>query len=389
MTFLRISTTIFDFIDRKSVDKLYAFKFSLILVAVTCIAAFPEVFTFFFETKLPEVWESIFLKASDLTNNLSHITPYDWRAKKVFRLTFPVLIRLFSLSPTLIIVFQIISGYFIFYFSYKLFNRLLHDAVQSTFLTAGLAFIYFGKAAYFEHDCAWFDSFSFLFLIMAMYHRNPVTIFLFSTLTAWNDERAFMALSIVFLFHLFENISTQKISIKSFVSNNQALSVLFSIIFYGIVRVFLMYKFQMRTPEVGANLYVILDRTYEFIPIGLLTFFEGYWLMILLSGGLLLYQKKYLLFSILAAPLFVFMVIPFCVIDITRSGSFAVPIIFILARLLQMNLDSFNSRIFYLFCLLFSLLIPPIFVCPDWKQSEWFAESSIIRMLVSLAELIN
>ena len=81
----------------------------------------------------------------NLSNNLGHIPPSSWLAKKVFRLTIPVFIKLLKLSPAIIIISQILVGYLTYIVSFKLTLRITKDAIQSTFLTTGIAFLYFGR----------------------------------------------------------------------------------------------------------------------------------------------------------------------------------------------------------------------------------------------------
>jgi len=382
-----------NFIESTSKDRYYIHKLSFFTVILTWLFAAPKVFYFYLQPDLSPAWETIMLKSQDLTNNLEHIDPNSWQAKKVFRLTIPLIIKLLHISPHIIIFFQIIIGFLIYFFSYKLAFRISKDSVQATLLTLGLGFLYFGKASFFEFSSTWFDGFSYFFLLMAMFNRNVFVIFLFSTLAAWNDERAFIGLSIVLLFHqfqYFENRIPRNVTIRNVLYIDKgAISVAIAVLLYIVVRLILTNQFHMHTPTDGANLSVLFNRTYYFIPIGLLTFFEGFWVLLFLFFFLLLKSKDYLRFSLVSTPLLVLTVVSFSVTDITRSGSFSVPIIFVILVYLQNRLIEADIRKILLLCLLVSAFIPPVVICPDWEVKYMFPKPSFIYILEYLIDFIK
>jgi hypothetical protein len=381
MILANISKFVYEIIERRSNCKYYEIKLSFMLVFLTCFFSTPMVFYFFFQEGLPSAWETVMLKSVNLTDTLDHIEPYSWQAKKVFRLTIPVLIKLFHLPPYIIISFQILVGYLLFLFSYRLAFRISKDSIQATLITSGFAFLYFGKASIFEYQYAWFDGFSYFFLIMAMYSRNIYSIIFFSTLAAWNDERAFIALSFVFLFQFFENFSTNKMTIKDlFNVNKNAIAVLIAIFFYIFVRLVISYYFNMLTPHEGVGLNIIF-RTYSFIPIGLLTFFEGFYILLAVFFIFMIKSSDYLRSFFISVPLLIMTVVSFCVTDITRSGSFALPIVFIAIHFLKNKICEKEMRAILLICLLISFIIPPVFICVDWSITSMLTKPSLIRML--------
>src|SRR5690606_2164821 len=120
----------------------------------------------------------------------------------------------------------------------------------------------------------WFDGFAFFFLVMAMYARKPIAILLWCTAAAWTDERAFMALGIVFLFHQLEGNADR--SIRLLRPNLNGTAALIAIGAYLALRMFLADRYGMRISDHGAE-PAYLEYTMRYLPIGAWTFLEGFW----------------------------------------------------------------------------------------------------------------
>src|SRR5690606_17619394 len=149
------------------------------------------------------------------------------------------------------------------------------DPNAATWITAGLAFLYFGRAGFHDLEHLWFDGFAFFFLIMAMHARRPIAILLWSTAAAWTDERAFMALGIVFLFHQLEGNTDRSIGVMR--PNRNGAAALTAIGAYLAFRAFLADRYGMRISSHGAE-PDFLGYTARFLPFGAWTFLEGFWI---------------------------------------------------------------------------------------------------------------
>lgn len=376
----RIESTshFFSFIERQSARKYYPFYLSILLMLVSWMLAYPRFHLF---DANHDSWQTIMLKASDLTNNLSHIDPRSWLSKKVFRLTIPLFAKLLYLSPVVILVLQVIAGYFIYFLSYKVAMRITKDSVQSTLITAGIAFLFFGRVAYFDVYYTWFDTFAFLFILLGMVSRNAWVIFVFSTLAAWTDERAYVALSILFLFHFLIG-NKEKLRFRFlFKLNKKATAVLLAMLVYPLVRLMLALTFNMHTPGEGAN-FDMLKETYLYAPLGIWTFLEGFWLIFIPGFYAVFVNKDFLRLVLYALPLIALTLIALCVTDITRSGSYLVPMIFVLIAYLSKYQSELQLRSMALACFLVSLLFPAMTVCIDWSFNSWF--HSTIQILPNL-----
>lgn len=381
-----IINPIFNWIEDKAQIKYYAFYLALFLMLCSWFFAAPR---FLVLDSSQVAWQTIILKSNDLTNTLDHLPAGGNNAKKVFRLSVPVIMRLARLSPLAVIFIQTFIGYLLYILCFKLTFRILKDNVSATLLTAGIAFLYFGRVAYFDINYTWFDTFAYFFLILALYSKNNFVIFLWSSLAAWTDERAFMALSIVFIFHHLKDKGKQKLNFKYLLKFNKAsIAVLVAMILYLSLRLFLTYKFDMRTPTAGANLF-ILKKTLQFLPIGIWTFFEGFWLIYLLSVLQSIRSKNYLMSTLFILPLILFTSVSGCVTDITRSGSYLVPMLIPLIFYLRDLVSRNDLRLLLLFCSIISFLYPATIVCADWGAEAWVQKPSLYHVIFHLTRLFK
>ncbi|NRB65630.1 MAG: hypothetical protein HRU40_21870 [Saprospiraceae bacterium] len=363
------SESLFLYIEKKSVNKYYPYFLALSLLLLSWLLVFTNILVFY-----PVVlgWQVLLFKVDNLTSSLTHLEEYSWVAKKVFRLTIPFLMKVFSVGPLGVVIFQVLTGYFIFILAYKITLKLTDDSVQATLLTIGIAFLYFGRAAFFDQRFTWFDSFAWLFLLSAMYSRRYIIVFLFCTLAAWTDERAFIALSLVFAFHFLNSNNDKKlISVNHLLKlNSLSISVILAGISYLSLRFFLAYKLDMHTPNEGANLGMVKE-TFIYAQIGFWTFLEGFWVVFILGVLVAIKYKDYLRAVFFTLPILVLSIVSICVEDITRSGSYIVPIIFVIIQYMQHKYQQVTLRIILLFFTIISFIYPPIFVVSSWPISSW------------------
>jgi len=377
----------YDWVEIKSSIKFYPFYLALFLVICSVVFVWPR---YDLINTHSVAWNTVIIKSKDLTNSLTYIPSGSWLAKKVFRLTVPVIMKVTHLTPIGIFILQSILGYLLIVFSYKLCYRILKDSVSSTFIAAGIIFLYFGRASFYDFFCCWFDGFAYFFIIMAFFCRNSIGIFLFSTLAAWTDERAFIALSIVFLFHQIINISKSPIKLKHLIAlNNKSIAVIFAMAFYLIIRLFLQINYGMHTPTGGVGL-AMLKVTLPVLTIGIWTFLEGFWLLLIVTCFFIIKNKEYVFFVVVLIILSVFFVVSGCVTDITRSGSYLVPFIFVLIIYLNKKIQLYELRRLFLICFIITFLFPSVFVGADWKMTAWFQSSLIILLFRHMIDyLIN
>jgi hypothetical protein len=369
---------LYGWIDRRATMRHYPFVLGFVLMLASLTLVIPHFTTFNADS---EAWQTVTLKSQDLTHSLDHIDPFNFLAKKVFRLTVPVIMRITHLPPIGVLALQFLMGYLLIVFSYKLAHRILKDAVTATFITAGIVFLYFGRAAFYDISWSWFDGFAYCFLILAMYYRQVLLIFLFAFAAAWTDERALIALALVLFFHQVSDLARGQFGLGQIMRpNRRGLAVLAAMGAYLGLRLLLTAQYGMHTPSTGANLS-ILAKTMPYLTLGSWTFLEGFWLMFLLTLLVAVRSKDYFFGFVTLMAAIVFVVVSGCVMDITRSGAYLVPVIFAFAAYLSHQLKAENLRLLAAVCFAACLLSPALIVCAEWSL-EISVQYSVFALLL-------
>lgn len=223
--------------------------------------------------------------------------PASHAGKKSFRLTVPVIARILHLNKYGIFVMQNILGVCFLYMLLKITETITGDRHCAFWLGLGFATVYVGRACFID-IYSWFDGWAYLFLLLAMFFRNHAGIFVCCSLAAWTDERAALALSLVFLWWCLQKGNSANAS--KYWRHTRCLAVLLAFGLYLLGRHILQVKYGLSTPAEGAGLTVFY-RQLDFFAIGAWTFFEGLWLIVLAALALLWLQKKYVLGCLLWA----------------------------------------------------------------------------------------
>jgi len=390
---MQIYDYIIGFVGKLSKKAYYPFLLCLSLCLVGWILVYPIIFevtykTFFADIQVPadpnhkynlfkEAWEVVTFKSKNLSHSLGHIDPDSWLSKKVFRLTIPLIMNVMHIPPVGIIAMQVLAGFLILLYCYRLSNRMMEDSISSTFFTAAVSFTYVGRSAYVD-TYTWFDAFSYLLLILSIYFTRPLLVFLFAFLTAWIDERSFIALSIVFLFHQTRaDLKSKNEHISIFKLNGKSLAVILAVTSYLLIRFYLQYKYGMRTPTGLVGLYVI-KHTLSHLGIGVWTFLEGLWFIYLLSLAYLWMDGDWRMLAVISFPFFMFTAISASVYDTTRSGSFLFPIIFMSMSVILRKMTVPDMRKVLLICFLSCLTYPALYVKGNRTNNN---ESSIVKII--------
>lgn len=329
----------------------------LVFFCIACVLFFaaPRLFTQGMELFDTEWWQVVVRKSNDLTDNLSDIDPSHHAAKKVFRLTVPFIAMVLHLNPLGIYLVQFLAGSILLAIIYKLILRDSKDSVVATLIVLGTTFVYFGKACFVD-VLSTFDGFSFLFIVLAMYARKTPWIFLFSLMAAWNDERAFISLLLVFLYHQHKVVNEFKFNF------NKATIALFMVaVTYLTSRLLLSNFANMHTPTGGVGTDVFFYNIPN-LGLGIWTSFEGYWILILLFLFILYNQRKKLLFFFYLLLILCFMLLGLLVFDITRGETYLFPLLFVIIPFVKEAFTKNQMRDVILFCTIINFIFPAHFI---------------------------
>ena len=342
--------------------KMFLPFFTLFLTSMTLFWSTPRYIYFL---KTPQDWdrisESYIYKSQHLSSSLSHISPRKHEAKFVFRFTVPLLIKLTGLNPFQLYPLKCALGFLILLMCWLLTCRILDDRVSATLLSFGVTFIYFGRAGFVTP--LFFDCIPFFFALCALYTKQPLLIFVYCFVCVWTDERAFLALPIIILFHqLYEYRAHSDIQWpRLFTPGHASLAVILSMAAYVGLRLLLALFYGMHTPSAGVGL-IEIGQNIKDIPIGIWTFLEGFWFVVLLSLAAMARQRLYLLLLFSVCQLLALTIAAIAVNDVTRSGAYIVPFVFVAIVMLKDQLSQFQMRTLLLIAAVLSFVFPAIYV---------------------------
>lgn len=298
-------------------------------------------------------------------------------AKKTFRITVPLIAKTLHLNNWLTVAFIWICNCLFLYFSILLFEKLLTNKVAALLGTFALTFIYVGHAGFTDIN-TWFDGVAYLLLLIACLSTSHWLIFLSIILACFTDERAYLSSMLVLLFHFLEvrdakflsNLKTNKKAIFTFLGVATALAL----------RLLIQIKYNLHTLTGGTTLDRIMNDS-DFWGMAVWTHLEGFWLLLLLVGIILLQEKKYTLTSLLFLIVAAFSCSSFLIFDKTRSGAYIFPIIFIGISLLKNKLKVTEWNYLFLLIAIICFLFPSYYVISDTAPYTHWYKPVFIRVL--------
>ncbi|WP_435353330.1 hypothetical protein [Emticicia sp. SJ17W-69] len=296
----------------------------------------------------------------DRSQNLTEHRVYEEPASnnRVFRLTLPVLVKIFHIRHVSVFVYglQLILGILLYFLLTRFLFQILNDKLATMLAVIALACIYFGTSFFVEY-AGYGDFYTFFFLFLSIYFRNPLLVFGAMFTATWCDERAVVAGSLVFAYWwIAEKIKEDKPI--SFVPNKQMLAIIAAEIGYISLRYYLMtYQGMEGTYKKGEfteQLFASLPSFgFKFIWI-----LEGFWLIMLLAFLILYIKKDYLKLLIVFGGTIAMIVSGFTTFDSTRSGSFVFPMIFLGLIAVKTKLNEKEIRVLLLLVALLCFLHP-------------------------------
>lgn len=289
----------------------------------------------YYEGSIKEInptWVLVFKQAAVIFPDTSKLDPTSHEAKMTFRLTIPLLIKLFSIRSRFVVYgLQIVVAWFFFYLTRSLLMKILHDRVLSFILTLAIAFIYTGEQFVTDIYGA-FDCFTIFFILLAMYYNNALAIFICVSLAVWTDERGgLMSLFIIPWILIIQPPDTKKKygfrELRS-LFDLKILSCSVALVLYMVARFWLQQKFSLSS---HMNVIKPTDflRRKEIALFGLWEAFEGLWPVVLLSALCFFKSRDYFLLTILAGLTAMVCYAAFSVADITRSMTYLFPLLII------------------------------------------------------------
>jgi len=377
--FFNYLNAISDYIFKKS-EQLMRSRFGYIKASLLCallviLSSTPKYGSFHFSTGFHTSEKAVQDTATCQTLQKQISNPFTilpqangfHQDKMQFRLFMPVMGHLLHLDVNGLIVLQQILGIFLFLILLLLIKKITGDDVQALLFATGSAFIYFGKACFIDL-WPWFDGTCYLLILMAMFWRSPLLIWLFVFAASWIDERGLVATGYVFIWWLIQSQKDEKENIsfkKLIILNTRSLAVVLAWVSYFALRTYLhkSYHFQTYTENIFGK-DSAYQHTMSIAHFGLFTGIIWYWLFILAATIVLLWRKSFLPLILLYGVIGASTVSALLVYDVTRSAAYIFPAAIIGFYLIQKpkneNPDNYerNMRNFLLLITMLCLLTP-------------------------------
>jgi hypothetical protein len=225
--------------------------------------------------------------------------------------------------------------------------------------------VYAGVSGFIEFRFL-FDSVAYTFLILALLFRRWYLVFLMVFLAAWTDERALIASSFIFLYHL----SLRGYDLKSLfreLLNPTVIAVLAAWGAYFILRFWLSHSCGFKTDAGGVNDFLTHANN---LAIGLWTGLEGAWIFVLAGIIGLILKKNYIFAFAFILCCCVSAFVAMSVADITRSMAYLLPAVFIGVRVLSKTENPGEMKKYFFTAFLISFLWPCYYV--GGKEFIWW-----------------
>ena len=321
-------------------------------------------------------WSDQYEKSSNIFSNLDRASGFSHKAKINVRITVPIIIKIFNLSPLGLILLKNITGIIFTFLILKLFFRIVEDRYLSILLTFSCSFVGFGKASTLDPSQI-FDGLSLMLVLCSAILNNPILIMLSIVFGFFNDERTIIS---VFLFSLYYFQFKTKQKPENY--NRYPLIAFISLILFIICRAYMQLKLGMDAPIDGVGISSFLSQINS-ISIGYFMFLEGFWIIVLYSAYLVWSKNKTnLLFFIIMISFLFGSLSSFLVFDHSRSLIYSFPIIFFGLSYIKPLISYKKLKNLVVAVLISSILIPSVSF--GGKSSYWTHYSlptQLIRMV--------
>jgi hypothetical protein len=207
------------------------------------------------------------------------------------------------------------------------------------------------------------DPFAFAFMMAAMYFRKPLLVCLFVFLASWVDERAVFNVTLIITYHLLAAYSTDGPirfdTLAAFRPNRQMLAAVAGCSAYLLIRLYLIYKFNLTSPTGGESIFFNLFNAFKTVGFRVWSGYEGFWLLLVVMLFLVWQRRQYLLLFLLSGLTFVTTFTVLMQGDYIRTLSYGFPLVFIALVVVSKELNR-RDLIWLLTAIVFTSLLYPI-----------------------------
>ncbi|MCU0436779.1 MAG: hypothetical protein MUC49_02630 [Raineya sp.] len=357
-------------------SKYWILKSTILFFSICIITSFPD-YHWYKENKNSLIFEALdwqiqhpfeklpskytTFSKGEMTGTASHLD------KRWSRVTIPLIAYSLGFGTFGGIVLQHITGVLFFSVLLSLIYRLTKDKQISFLFGAIFAFIFIGKWSF--YDFVYYDGIAYILMLLAMWRKNFIIVFFSVLLASFVDERALVASSMIFVWWYLQNNSIHDFSIRSiFKLNSSAIAVVLAWFAHLVIRYFVLMKYFHLSPGTSGIGLEVVRYNFKYIPMGLFTYLEFAWILIVLMFLHLYHQKRFFLVLLLLASLGLSQIISFLVYDVTRSIAYSFPILFIALYILHHYLEGQKLKKYLLIIAIGCFLLPTHAVFVDGVQ---------------------
>jgi hypothetical protein len=283
--------------------------------------------------------------------------PKSHAANKSFRLTVPLLAKLFHLDRRSIYIVQVSTILIMMWVILTLAFRITENKLYSALFLFAFIPLYPLICSY-QEATGHLDAFGYCFILLAMVPRQKWLIFLFCTCALWCDERALISSLLVFLWWYLNDMTTFPSRTKLLrIPNQYAFAVMGSWVAYIALRLVIMkttpLHIAMEKPDLS-----ILPQYIRHIPMLVFFAFGALWLFPIIGILYLIKFKEYLFAAAFVLPMLMVFIISSMVWDFSRSISFLLPAFFISLIIVRNYLNESIMRYLFFFVFIVAVIFP-------------------------------
>ncbi len=317
----------------------------MIVLGVCLLHAFPN-YEYLRHPEVVATWRNAAIKWQNPFADMTRLFPRaSHEAKLNFRLTVPLLAKVLHLGTGGLLALFAACGIVSLYAVLAAGYRLTGSRIAALWLCLSVGCAWPGALPFHQLLGGFYDAVAICLVLLAMTVRSSPLAGLLAFAAAWTDERALLALALVFL-----------------LERNSAL--LAGILGYGVARWYCAAAYGLGTAWDGTGMSVLLKH-FNVIPLGIWSGLSGGWLVVVCGLTTLVVRRKWGMTAAMGLALGAAIASALCVEDVTRSMSYAVPAVLLGAGLVAMNETEETTERLAMTAALISVLTPMFFVQTD------------------------
>jgi hypothetical protein len=322
------------FIEQQLRGKYWLAKLTLFCAVLSWFLAVPP----YTVMHLSDAWTFIAVQAEDILHP-TDFEVYIRRENMVMRWVLPFMYILTGHSVVLILIIQAVMGCVFLYLLAAEIFRQTQDKVLTAFFSVAVANL-FVFSWFFVDTAGYGDGYAYFFLILALFTRNPLLLFLYLQLGFFTDERALAGAGYVILWWITrELIETNEGSTFGSVVR-KCFSVRIGVVIAAWVS-YLIFRNYIMSTYFPTHSYSTMGTPVLFADAhrwglgnSLWTSFEGTWLLYGTAGFVLYQTGRRWLLLLLAGGFFLLLLTGIFVHDIDRDLGYGFPFLLMGSQIL-------------------------------------------------------